>query len=75
MRTRRGWLYATVAVAAGAAGAVVLAFVLVIVPLLNAAGGAVNELPGQLGHSYVNYWNGVTEQLQQAQQHSERGQP
>jgi hypothetical protein len=50
---------AVIAVSAAAAG------LLVIVPLLNGLAHA----PAQLGHAYEDYWNGVSQQFQQAGYH------
>lgn len=57
----RRHLLIAVVLAAAAAGAAVLAFALIIVPLLTQA-------PVILGHAYVDYWDGVSQQFQQAQQ-------
>jgi hypothetical protein len=45
-----------------------LVVVLVVVPLLEAAGSAVGNAPGRFVHAYSEYWNGVDQQLQQARQ-------
>ena len=57
-------LIAVLVVAAAAAMATVLAFFLVVVPLTQ----AVVQAPAQLAHVYVEYWNAVGQEFQQAQQ-------
>jgi hypothetical protein len=56
--------HAVVAIAVAAAVAVVLAFILVVVPLLNAA----SEIPDGLARAYADYRDGARRQFQQAQQ-------
>jgi hypothetical protein len=57
-------LHAVVTIAVAAAVAVVLPFILVVVPLLNAA----SEIPDGPVHAYADYRDGVRHQFQQAQQ-------
>ena len=57
-------LITALAVAVAGAMALVLAFFLVVVPLTN----AVVQAPAQIAHAYVDYWNGVGQEFQQAQQ-------
>ena len=57
-------LHAVVTIAVAAAVAVVLAFILVVVPLPNAA----SEIPDGLAHACADYGDGVRHQFQQAQQ-------
>jgi predicted PurR-regulated permease PerM len=57
-------LIAAAVLAVAAIGAVILVFVLVVVPLSRAA----VQAPGQLAHAYAEYWNSVSQVEQQARQ-------
>jgi predicted PurR-regulated permease PerM len=57
-------LVAAIVIAVAGAAVAVLAFVLVVIPLAN----GIAQAPAQIGHAYQDYWDGVGQQLQQAQQ-------
>lgn len=64
-------LITTAVLAVAGAAALILAFILIVVPLMN----AVNAFPGQVAHAYVDYWNGVGREFAQARQKDGGGAP